>query len=143
MSHPLAILPPMMDDLARTEQELLRVVAVDGDFLTEIASHLIKAGGKRVRPGFAMASMYLTEDKRFYDHDGLRLGLIERAVKLNLEHGRYVYGGSSISQQLHGAHNLWFSRPRTRVFRGCISFVVELLLDVGEIDFSPLTIDEG
>ena len=56
MSHPLAILPPMMDDLARTEQELLRVVAADGDFLTEIASHLIKAGGKRVRPGFAMAS---------------------------------------------------------------------------------------
>ena len=56
MSHPLAILPPMMDDLARTEQELLRVVAADGDFLTDIASHLIKAGGKRVRPGFAMAA---------------------------------------------------------------------------------------
>ncbi len=46
----------MKADLARTEQELLRVVAADGDFLTEIASHLIKAGGKRVRPGFAMAS---------------------------------------------------------------------------------------
>ena len=56
MSHPLAILPPMMDDLARTEQELLRVVAADGDFLTDIASHLIEAGGKRVRPGFAMAA---------------------------------------------------------------------------------------
>ncbi len=56
MAHPLAILPPMEDDLVRTEQELLRVVAADGDFLTEIASHLIKAGGKRVRPGFAMAS---------------------------------------------------------------------------------------
>ena len=46
----------MMEDLARTEQELLRVVAADGDFLTDIASHLIKAGGKRVRPGFAMAA---------------------------------------------------------------------------------------
>ena len=56
MGHPLAILPPMMEDLARTEQELLRVVAADGDFLTDIASHLIKAGGKRVRPGFAMAA---------------------------------------------------------------------------------------
>ena len=56
MGHPLAILPPMMDDLARTEQELLRVVAADGDFLTDIAGHLIKAGGKRVRPGFAMAA---------------------------------------------------------------------------------------
>jgi len=46
----------MEADLDRTENELLRVVAADGDFLTEIASHLIKAGGKRVRPGFAMAS---------------------------------------------------------------------------------------
>ena len=56
MGHPLAILPPMMEDLARTEQELLRVVGADGDFLTDIASHLIKAGGKRVRPGFTMAA---------------------------------------------------------------------------------------
>ena len=39
-----------MDDLLRTEDELLRVVRAEGDFLTEIASHLIKAGGKRVRP---------------------------------------------------------------------------------------------
>ena len=56
MAHPLAILPPMVDDLARTEDELLRVVRAEDDFLTESASHLIKAGGKRVRPGFAMAS---------------------------------------------------------------------------------------
>jgi heptaprenyl diphosphate synthase len=55
-AHPLSILPSMEADLDRTENELLRVVAADGDFLTEIASHLIKAGGKRVRPGFAMAS---------------------------------------------------------------------------------------
>ena len=41
----------MVDDLLRTEDELLRVVRAEGDFLTEIASHLIKAGGKRVRPG--------------------------------------------------------------------------------------------
>ena len=46
----------MEDDLKRVEQELLRVVASDGDFLTEIASHLILAGGKRVRPGFAIAA---------------------------------------------------------------------------------------
>ena len=55
-AQPLSILPSMEADLDRTEHELLRVVAADGEFLTEIASHLIKAGGKRVRPGFAMAS---------------------------------------------------------------------------------------
>jgi len=46
----------MEDDLKRVEQELLRVVASDGDFLTEVASHLILAGGKRVRPGFSIAA---------------------------------------------------------------------------------------
>ncbi len=46
----------MEDDLKRVEEELLRVVASEGDFLTEIASHLILAGGKRVRPGFAIAA---------------------------------------------------------------------------------------
>ena len=46
----------MEDDLRRTETELLRAVQADGDFLTEIAGHLIKAGGKRVRPGFSIAS---------------------------------------------------------------------------------------
>lgn len=46
----------MEADLVRVEHELLRVVRSDGEFLTEVASHLIRAGGKRVRPGFAMAA---------------------------------------------------------------------------------------
>jgi heptaprenyl diphosphate synthase len=46
----------MEDDLTRVENELLRVVESDGEFLTEIASHLILAGGKRVRPGFSIAA---------------------------------------------------------------------------------------
>lgn len=46
----------MEADLDRVEDELLRVVTAEGDFLTEIAGHLIRAGGKRVRPGFAIAA---------------------------------------------------------------------------------------
>ena len=46
----------MEDDLERVERELLRVVNSDGEFLTEVASHLILAGGKRVRPGFTIAA---------------------------------------------------------------------------------------
>ena len=55
-TSPLSILPSMDDDLVRVEQELLRTVEADTPFLTEVASHLIRAGGKRVRPGFAMAA---------------------------------------------------------------------------------------
>ncbi len=55
-SSPLSILPAMDGDLARVDRELRRVVRADDGFLTEVASHLIRAGGKRVRPGFAIAA---------------------------------------------------------------------------------------
>ncbi|MEZ5237818.1 MAG: polyprenyl synthetase family protein [Microthrixaceae bacterium] len=54
--NPLAVLPTMSSDLERVEDGLLTSVASGEDFLTEIASHLISAGGKRVRPGFCIAS---------------------------------------------------------------------------------------
>jgi heptaprenyl diphosphate synthase len=46
----------MEADLDRVDEHLL--VSVDSaiPFLTEIASHLIRAGGKRIRPGFAIAA---------------------------------------------------------------------------------------
>lgn len=55
-SNPMHVLPDMAGDLARVEDELLASVATDHDGLTEMAGHLIKAGGKRQRPAFAMAA---------------------------------------------------------------------------------------
>jgi heptaprenyl diphosphate synthase len=49
-------MPSMTGDLARVEVELLAAARSGDDYLTEIASHLISAGGKRVRPGFCMAA---------------------------------------------------------------------------------------
>ena len=46
----------MQDDLRRVETELLKVVTATDDFVTDVASHLINAGGKRVRPGFCIAA---------------------------------------------------------------------------------------
>lgn len=53
---PLLTLPGMAGDLTRVEAELLDAVRTDHDALTEMAGHLIKAGGKRQRPAFAMAA---------------------------------------------------------------------------------------
>ena len=47
------------------------------------------------------------EDHRFYDHFGLDLIAIGRAVVNDIKAGRYVEGGSTITQQL--AKNLYFS----------------------------------
>ena len=52
-----------------------------------------------------------TEDMLFFEHFGFQVGLIRRAVRLNLDHGWYVYGGSTISQQL--VKNLFLSREKT------------------------------
>lgn len=46
----------MVDELARVETALITSVASDLPFVTEIAQHLINAKGKRIRPGFAIAS---------------------------------------------------------------------------------------
>ncbi|HTN80416.1 MAG TPA: polyprenyl synthetase family protein [Acidimicrobiales bacterium] len=55
MASPLLTLPSMGADLGRVEQALRSSVVTDDAFLTEVASHLILAGGKRLRPALAIA----------------------------------------------------------------------------------------
>ena len=54
--NPLLAIPGMEAGLARVEVALRESVRSDDPFLTEVASHLITAGGKRVRPAFALAA---------------------------------------------------------------------------------------
>jgi heptaprenyl diphosphate synthase len=51
---PLLSLPHLEDDLARVEAALLRTVQTGDPILTEVASHLVPAGGKRLRPALAL-----------------------------------------------------------------------------------------
>src|SRR3982751_3470797 len=53
---PLLSLEGMSDELVRVEDALRASVVADDPYLTEIASHLITAGGKRQRPAFAIAA---------------------------------------------------------------------------------------
>src|SRR6516165_6897581 len=55
-ANPLAAMPTMEADLARVELELRESVASENPYLTEISTHLIAAGGKRIRPGFCIAA---------------------------------------------------------------------------------------
>src|SRR5258708_34966984 len=52
-----------------------------------------------------------TEDRRFYDHFGIDIPGLFRAMNANARAGGVVQGGSSISQQL--AKNLFLSNERT------------------------------
>ena len=61
-------------------------------------------------PPYVKAAMFLTEDKRFFDHGPLRIAFVERALRLNLNQRKYVYGGSTIGQQL--TKNLFLNRSK-------------------------------
>ena len=49
-------LPRLRDDLAAVEEALHRSVEADDPFLTQVAGHLIGAGGKRLRPALAVTA---------------------------------------------------------------------------------------
>lgn len=56
VTNPLTVMPSMPDDLLRVEARLIEAATTEDPTLTEIATHLIAAGGKRVRPGFTLAA---------------------------------------------------------------------------------------
>ncbi|HLI74501.1 MAG TPA: polyprenyl synthetase family protein [Acidimicrobiales bacterium] len=55
----LLSLPFVQDGLGRLEDELVGAVVSGDPFLDEVTTHLIAAGGKRLRPGLALASATL------------------------------------------------------------------------------------
>lgn len=77
----------MAADLEKVEVELRQSVHTDDPFLTEVASHLILAGGKRIRPGFTLASSFaLDTESRAASHE-----VIMGAVSVELVHLGSLY----------------------------------------------------
>lgn len=62
-------------------------------------------------PRWVGAAAIVSEDSSFNRGKALNLGLLRRALMFNLDRGRYVYGGSTIPQQL--AKNLFLTRQKT------------------------------
>jgi hypothetical protein len=62
-------------------------------------------------PRYVAAAMYLSEEIAFYGNRGISMGLILKALKLDLDRGRFVYGGSTVTQQL--VKNMFLTRNKT------------------------------
>jgi len=66
------------------------------------------------------------EDARFADHEGFDWDGIQRAMEKNQKKGRFVAGGSTISQQL--AKNL-FLTPERSLFRKGEEAIITLMIE--------------
>lgn len=62
-------------------------------------------------PAYIVEGMLLAEDRHFYDHYGLHMKGIARALVRNIEAGALKEGASTITQQL--ARNLYLSHEKT------------------------------
>ncbi|HEX2381291.1 MAG TPA: polyprenyl synthetase family protein [Acidimicrobiales bacterium] len=67
---------------ARVEADLLASVQVADAFLTEVSSHLMAAGGKRIRPLFAVASAVAGSTEPQVSDDAVRGGVAVELVHL-------------------------------------------------------------
>ena len=74
-------------DLARVETELYRAVETDNELLQDVASHLIAAGGKRVRPGFTITAAAAGHAEFVEAHHDVIMG----AVAVELVHQGSLY----------------------------------------------------
>lgn len=61
-------------------------------------------------PHYLLRTVLVAEDARFYEHEGFDLQALREVLDYNLERGRVVYGGSTISQQT--VKNLFLSPAR-------------------------------
>jgi len=77
-------------DLSRVEEALREAAKTDDDFLTEVASHLIPAGGKRLRPAFLIASA-LALDPAGNESDRLTEEMVRGGVAVELVHLGSLY----------------------------------------------------
>jgi penicillin-binding protein 1A len=86
------------------------LTAADG---TEFARYG-ESKGQNIRvedlPPYLPQAVIATEDRRFYSHPGVDILGIVRAMAVNISKGRFVQGGSTITQQL--AKNLFLSHER-------------------------------
>ena len=62
-------------------------------------------------PKYTQDALISSEDKEFYTHQGISLRGIGRAVLADIKHERFIYGGSTITQQL--VKNALLSQEKT------------------------------
>ena len=85
-------------------------------------------------PKIYVRAVLAVEDHRFYEHRGIDLIAITRAIVNDIKAGKLVEGGSTITQQL--AKNIYFTQERKierKIAEMFMAFKLESKLDKNEI----------
>lgn len=104
------VFPDPQSVRTRENTPIIRILARDGTVLSErgTAHDFMPID---LLPAHVTGAVVATEDRRFYEHWGVDPAGLARAMLANLRAGRFVQGGSTITQQL--AKNLFLSPERT------------------------------
>ena len=105
---------------------VVRILDRDGGLLTEHGGAESYASIDTL-PQHLLDAVVATEDRRFYEHWGVDPSGLARALLANLRAGRFVQGGSTLTQQL--AKNLFLTSERT-LGRKLEEFILALWLEV-------------
>ncbi|MGI9574377.1 penicillin-binding protein 1B [Alloalcanivorax xenomutans] len=78
-------------------------------------------------PPLMVKMLLATEDQDFYEHHGVSLRGLARAMLANIKAGRLVQGGSTLTQQL--VKNFWLTQDRT-LLRKLVELPMAVLLEL-------------
>ena len=104
-------LPDVEDATRLPRQPSLTLEASDGTFLTAIGDLYGEPIKLKDLPPHMAQAVTAIEDRRFWDHYGVDLMGIARAIYVNVAEGRVRQGGSTLTQQI--AKNLFLSHERS------------------------------
>jgi penicillin-binding protein 1A len=103
-----------------------RIYSADGVLLKELFIEKRDPVALSQVPGYLKTALLTTEDRHFYEHSGLALKGILRAIIQNLRKGRFAQGASTLTQQL--AKTL-FLTPRKTLSRKLREAILALQLE--------------
>jgi penicillin-binding protein 1A len=104
-------LPPIDDLMSSTRRPGVTVLASDGTVLATSGEYYGTPYAVQDLPPYLSAAVIAIEDRRFYDHFGVDLRGLARAMWVNVRAGHKVQGGSTITQQV--AKNVFLTPERT------------------------------
>ncbi len=103
-------LPDMEAAISRTRQPSTTIIAENGNEIKSFGTVYSEVIRSEELPQYVVDAITSTEDRRFYDHPGFDIISFTRAMVANLFAGRYVQGGSTITQQV--AKNLFLTSKK-------------------------------